>query len=67
MLRHAPYTAESLAGDWDYRFDRRTAAFPASVDPRSKYWPSVRRIDGAYGDRNLICTCPPPEAFADND
>jgi len=67
VLRHAPYTAESLAGDWDYGFDRRTAAFPAGVDPRSKYWPSVRRIDGAYGDRNLICTCPPPEAFADND
>ncbi|WP_407568290.1 aminomethyl-transferring glycine dehydrogenase [Arsenicicoccus dermatophilus] len=65
VLRHAPYTAESLAGEWGYSFDRKTAAFPAGVDPRSKYWPVVRRIDGAYGDRNLICTCPSPEAFED--
>ncbi|AKT51852.1 aminomethyl-transferring glycine dehydrogenase [Arsenicicoccus sp. oral taxon 190] len=65
VLRHAPYTAESLAGEWDYGFDRATAAFPAGVDPRAKYWPVVRRIDGAYGDRNLICSCPSPEAFED--
>ena len=39
------------------------AAFPAGVDRRDKYWPPVRRIDGAFGDRNLVCSCPPPEAF----
>ena len=43
----------------------RTAAFPEGVDPTAKYWPPVRRIDGAYGDRHLVCSCPPPEAFED--
>ena len=45
--------------------DRGTAAFPAGVDPTSKYWPTVRRIDGAYGDRHLICSCPPLEDLAE--
>jgi glycine dehydrogenase len=65
VLRSAPHTAEALAGEWEHSFDRRTAAFPAGVDPTSKYWPPVRRIDGAYGDRHLVCSCPPPEAFED--
>jgi glycine dehydrogenase len=63
VLRGAPHTAEAIAGDWDHGYDRRTAAFPEGVDPTSKYWPPVRRIDGAYGDRHLVCSCPPPEAF----
>ncbi|MEI2764327.1 MAG: aminomethyl-transferring glycine dehydrogenase [Dermatophilaceae bacterium] len=63
VLRHAPYTAAALAGDWPHPFDRSVAAFPAGVDPASRYWPPVRRIDGAYGDRHLLCTCPPPQAF----
>ncbi|GAB47590.1 aminomethyl-transferring glycine dehydrogenase [Mobilicoccus pelagius] len=63
VLRGAPHTAHCLAGDWDAEYDRMTAAYPAGVDPRAKYWPPVRRIDGAHGDRHLICSCPPPEAF----
>nr|WP_226345091.1 aminomethyl-transferring glycine dehydrogenase [Agilicoccus flavus] len=65
VLRGAPHTAESLVGDWDLAYDRATAVYPAGVDPRSKYWPPVRRIDGAYGDRNLVCTCPSPEELAE--
>ena len=65
VLRGAPYTALSLAGEWEHRFDRRAAAYPPGVDPGRKYWAPVRRIDGVYGDRNLVCTCPPPEAFED--
>ena len=65
MLRNAPHTAESLAGKWEHHYERRDAAFPPGVDPKSKYWPPVGRIDGAYGDRHLVCSCPPPEAFAE--
>ncbi len=64
VLRGAPHTARSLTQEWDHPYERAEAVYPAGVDPRSKYWPPVRRIDGAYGDRNLLCTCPPPEAFA---
>ena len=62
-LRHAPHTAESLTSDWEHPYERRDAVYPGSTDPRSKYWAPVRRIDGAYGDRNLICSCPAPEAY----
>jgi glycine dehydrogenase len=62
-LRGAPHTALSIAGKWGHPYSREEAAYPAGVDPRAKYWPPVRRIDGAYGDRNLVCSCPPPEAF----
>ncbi|MFK5635542.1 MULTISPECIES: aminomethyl-transferring glycine dehydrogenase [unclassified Ornithinimicrobium] len=65
VLRHAPHTALSLAGEWDHPYDRMTAAFPPGVDPARKYWAPVRRIDGAYGDRHLVCSCPAPEAFED--
>ena len=44
-------------------YPRSVGAFPEGVDRAAKYWPPVRRIDGAYGDRNLVCACPPPEAF----
>jgi glycine dehydrogenase len=62
-LRHAPHTALALAGDWERVYSRAEAVFPAgpTVD---KYWPPVARIDQAHGDRNLMCSCPPPEAFA---
>ncbi|MGL5865676.1 MAG: aminomethyl-transferring glycine dehydrogenase [Dermatophilaceae bacterium] len=63
VLRGAPHTAESVVGDWDRRYDRTAAVYPAGVDPRTKYWPPVRRVDGAHGDRNLVCSCPAPEAF----
>jgi glycine dehydrogenase len=64
-LKNAPHTAEMLiAGEWKHPYDAEEAAYPAGVDRRSKYWPPVRRVDQAYGDRNLVCACPPPEAFA---
>ncbi|MCI1263112.1 MAG: aminomethyl-transferring glycine dehydrogenase [Tetrasphaera jenkinsii] len=62
VLRHAPHTAQSLVGEWDHPYDRATACFPQGLHV-AKYWPPVARIDGAYGDRNLVCSCPPPEAF----
>jgi len=64
-LKNAPHTAEMLiAGEWKHPYDAEEAAYPAGVDRRSKYWPPVRRVDQAYGDRHLVCACPPPEAFA---
>jgi glycine dehydrogenase len=63
-LRNAPHTAETLTGDWDLPYDRRTAVFPAGVSPKTKYWPPVRRIDGARGDRNLVCSCPPVSEYS---
>jgi glycine dehydrogenase len=65
-LKNAPHTASMLlSGDWAHPYPREQAAYPVPGDRRSKYWPPVRRIDQAYGDRNLVCACPPPEAFAD--
>ena len=61
MLANAPHTAVELAGEWDLPYERMTAAFPGGA--AGKYWPPVKRIDGAFGDRNLVCSCPPPEAF----
>jgi glycine dehydrogenase len=63
-LKNAPHTANMLiSGDWKHGYDRELAAYPGGTDRRSKYWAPVRRIDQAYGDRNLVCACPPPEAF----
>ncbi|HEY8453216.1 MAG: aminomethyl-transferring glycine dehydrogenase [Micromonosporaceae bacterium] len=63
-LRYAPHTAADVAADeWDRPYPRTMGAFPPGVDPARKYWPPVGRIDGAYGDRNLVCACPPPEAY----
>ncbi|ROT29543.1 aminomethyl-transferring glycine dehydrogenase [Micromonospora sp. HM5-17] len=64
-LTNAPHTAAMVGGDeWPHPYPRSVAAYPAGVHRRAKYWPPVRRVDGAYGDRNLVCACPPPEAFA---
>ncbi len=64
-LRGAPHTAECLVvDDWDHPYTREQAAYPLGKEFRPKVWPPVRRIDGAYGDRNLVCSCPPVEAFA---
>ncbi|MEV0726491.1 aminomethyl-transferring glycine dehydrogenase [Micromonospora purpureochromogenes] len=63
-LANAPHTAAMVAGDsWPHPYPRSVGAYPAGVDRAGKYWPPVRRIDGAYGDRNLVCSCPSPEAF----
>ncbi|HEY5843529.1 MAG TPA: aminomethyl-transferring glycine dehydrogenase [Mycobacterium sp.] len=64
-LRGAPHTAECLLVDaWEHPYSREQAAYPLGTNFRPKVWPPVRRIDGAYGDRNLVCSCPPVEAFA---
>jgi glycine cleavage system P protein (glycine dehydrogenase) len=63
-LRGAPHTTRALVGEWNRAYNRDLAVFPMGVDP-DKYWPPVARIDQAYGDRNLVCACPPPEAFAE--
>ena len=65
-LRNAPHTASMLLeADWKHPYERAEAAYPMAGDRRAKYWPPVRRIDQAYGDRNLVCACPPAEAFAE--
>jgi len=62
-LHNAPHTAATLTGDWEHSYSRHEAVFPAGVNPADKYWPPVRRIDGAYGDRNLVCSCPPLDEY----
>ena len=64
-LKNAPLTArEACADAWTHPYTRETAAYPAPWLKRHKYWPSVGRVDAPYGDRNLVCSCPPPEAYA---
>ncbi|WP_327357620.1 aminomethyl-transferring glycine dehydrogenase [Streptomyces sp. NBC_01304] len=62
-LRNAPHTAAVLGGEWEHAYTRQEAVFPAGVVAADKYWPPVRRIDQAYGDRNLVCSCPPLDAY----
>jgi glycine dehydrogenase len=65
-LRRAPHTAsDAMADDWNRPYPRALGALPSGVDPASKYWPPVSRIDAAYGDRNLVCSCPPLSAYED--
>ena len=61
-LRHAPHTAAALVGEWDRSYSREQAVFPSGI-VAGKYWPPVARIDQAHGDRNLMCSCPPLEAY----
>ncbi|HHT13759.1 MAG TPA: aminomethyl-transferring glycine dehydrogenase [Propionibacterium sp.] len=58
-LRRSPHTIADLVSEWDRPYDREQACFPAGAHRIDKYWPAVGRIDNAYGDRNLICSCPP--------
>ncbi|MFD7501057.1 aminomethyl-transferring glycine dehydrogenase [Streptomyces sp. NPDC059850] len=62
-LGNAPHTAAALSGAWDHAYTRQEAVFPAGVSAADKYWPPVRRVDGAFGDRNLVCSCPPMESY----
>jgi glycine dehydrogenase len=64
-LSNAPHTASSVIGPWDHPYSAELAAFPVSDLRKTKYWPPVRRIDGAFGDRNLVCSCPRPEELAE--
>ena len=64
VLKNAPHTAaEAIATDWGHPYSRETAVYPPGVNRSTKFWPSVARIDGAYGDRNLVCTCAPIETY----
>lgn len=64
VLKNAPHTLQMLTDDnWDFPYSRKEAAFPMDYISDNKFWPSVRRIDDAYGDRNLICTCDPIESY----
>lgn len=66
VLKNAPHTAKSVITDeWKHNYSREKAVFPLKWVKESKFWPSVARIDNAHGDRNLICACPPIEAYAD--
>ncbi|MFW6091631.1 MAG: aminomethyl-transferring glycine dehydrogenase, partial [Actinomycetota bacterium] len=62
-LRNAPHTAATLVDEWTHPYSRETAVYPVAAVREDKYWPPVRRIDGAYGDRNLVCSCPDPTAY----
>jgi glycine dehydrogenase len=65
-LKNAPHTAERIiTGEWNHGYSRETAAYPAAWLKDHKYWPTVGRVDNAYGDRNLICSCPPLEEYED--
>jgi len=62
-LRGAPHTAGMVAGDWKHGYSREEAAYPVASLRGTKWWSPVRRINGAYGDRNLVCSCPSPSAY----
>ncbi len=63
-LKNAPHTVEDLVGEWDRPYTREQACFPPGAFRVDKYWSSVNRVDNVYGDRNLVCTCPPLEDYA---
>jgi glycine dehydrogenase len=66
VLKNAPHTAHVVAADeWLHPYSREQAAFPLPFVRARKFWPSVGRIDSAYGDRNLMCACPPISAYAE--
>ena len=68
ILKNAPHTLEMVTSDdWPFSYSRQEAAFPLNHVSHNKFWPSVRRVDEAYGDRNLICTCTPIEAYAEEE
>jgi glycine dehydrogenase len=62
-VRNAPHTADQLTGDWTHPYPKTQAFFPLGGHGEDKYWPPVRRIDNAYGDRHLVCSCPPVEDY----
>ncbi|MDK8262845.1 aminomethyl-transferring glycine dehydrogenase [Pseudomonas oryzihabitans] len=64
-LKNAPHTARELAGEWTHPYSREQAVFPLASLVDGKYWPPVARIDNVYGDRNLVCSCPPIEAYGE--
>jgi glycine dehydrogenase len=67
VLKNAPHTlARITANEWNHPYTREKAAFPAKWTRGNKFWPAVARVESAYGDRNLICSCPPADSYADS-
>jgi len=64
-LKNAPHTAAELVGQWPHSYSREQAVYPGTTAVASKYWPPVARVDNVYGDRNLVCSCPPMEVYQD--
>ena len=64
-LKNAPHTVEDLVGEWNRPYSREAACFPPGAFRVDKYWPPVNRVDNVYGDRNLVCTCPPLDSYKD--
>ncbi len=64
VLKNAPHTMNEVIGDWTYPYTRDQACFPLKGYTTAKYWPTVKRVDNVHGDRNLVCTCPPVEDYA---
>ena len=64
-MRHAPHTVEDLIADWTRKYPREQGCFPPGAFRVDKYWPPVGRVDNVFGDRNLVCTCPPLESYAE--
>ena len=64
-LKNAPHTIEDLVSEWDRPYSREQACYPAGANRVDKYWPAVGRIDHVFGDRNLVCTCPPLTDYAE--
>jgi len=66
VLKNAPHTAAMLITEaWEHCYSRERAAYPVPWTREHKYWPPVRRVNSAHGDRNLVCTCPPVDAYAE--
>ena len=66
VLRNAPHTMnEIITNDWEHSYDQEAAAFPLPYLRTDKFWPAVGRVDDSFGDRNLVCTCPPIELYAE--
>ncbi|NUM41783.1 MAG: glycine dehydrogenase (aminomethyl-transferring), partial [Leptospiraceae bacterium] len=63
-LKNSPHTAESVISEkWNHQYSRELAIFPLPYLRNNKFWPSVGRVDNVYGDRNLVCSCPPMESY----
>jgi glycine dehydrogenase len=66
VLKMAPHTAlELTSNEWNHSYSREKAAYPVKELRHNKFWSTVARVDNAYGDRNLVCTCPPIESYAE--
>lgn len=64
-LKHAPHTVRDLVGTWERPYSREAACFPSGSLGMDKYWPPINRVDNAYGDRNLVCSCPPMDSYSE--